>query len=218
MNKKYLTEYENPKAWDRVRDLCHQIESGQLDDKIPEIMDEIHNLTPPTVTQYLWVNCYEESCDMDRELMKSLRKRINQLKLNENMNKKRIRLTNKNVVKINNGDLQKMISEAVRKYVNDGNDFDLTNGKPVGQDYYDLKNERAPKELKGRCTLSLRRLSGTIGNLGIMMDYCDDEWSEELSKAESHLREAYHIILNIYKQIDGDEYVNGEPLSDDRGW
>lgn len=161
MRKKVLTEYENPKAWGRVRELCQQIESGQLDDKIPEIMDEIHNLTPPTETQYLWVNCYEESCDMDRELMKSLKKRINQLKLNENMKKNKIRLTE--------SQLQRVIKESVKKLLKEDveTEDDIRNALDIIQKILD--GYKKPSEFRetvleaGRLLTKAEFLLGKMG-------------------------------------------------------
>lgn len=115
--------------------------------------------------------------------------------------------------KLNESQLRNIIREAVKQLAYDAeNDIDLLTGEPLGKEYYDKMNTRAPKELKGRCQKFLQQLSRQIGNINIMQDYCDDEWRNRLNDAESRLNEAYEIVLGIYKQIEGESTINGEPF------
>lgn len=109
---------------------------------------------------------------------------------------------------LNETQLRNIIRESVRQYTSD---VDLMTGEPIGKEELDKTNAMAPKEVKGRCRLFLNRLSGQIGNIHIMQMDCDDDWKRQLNVAEFHLNRAYEIVLSIYKQIEGECTINGEP-------
>jgi hypothetical protein len=110
---------------------------------------------------------------------------------------------------LNETQLRNIIREAVQQYTDD---VDLMTGEPLGKEYLDKINARVPKELKGRCQRFMQQISYQMGNISIMQSYCDDDWRHQLREAESHLNKAYKIVLSIYKQIEGESTVNGEPI------